>query len=147
MKKQSKNGYKYENRIEEVLLSCGYVKIPAKTFTEGTKLSKPVFSRQVKAGSTVFKRQWRIDFLLYHPKRWPKCLGIESKYQGTTGTAEDKIVKTCKDIESNSYQTLLVLGGSGFSHGVFTYLDEEIQRNSNLIGIAAVENIKDYLSN
>jgi len=74
---------------------------------------------------TAARRLWgakrRIDGVLVH-KRTGKNLGIECKYQATSGSAEEKIPATIKDIESWPIPGIVVIEGKGFSSNMQGYL-------------------------
>ncbi len=81
----------------------------------------------LKAGTevTAARRLWgarrRIDVVLVCEKTG-KNLGIECKFQGGSGTAEEKIPATIKDIESWPIPGIVVIGGEGFSQNMRGYL-------------------------
>ena len=75
---------------------------------------------QVKLGRRVWGRERHIDVVLRHPGRHLR-LGIECKYQGVAGTAEEKITATIEDIEAWPYRGLVVMHGDGFSRDFPSY--------------------------
>ncbi len=80
---------------------------------------------KVQTEVTAARRLWgakrRIDVMLTHEKTG-KSLGIECKYQGGRGTAEEKIPATLKDIEFWPIDGIIVIAGSGFSPNIQGYL-------------------------
>lgn len=74
---------------------------------------------------TAARRLWgakrHIDVVLTCEKTG-KNLGIECKYQATSGTAEEKIPATIKDIESWPIPGIVVIYGKGFSSNMQGYL-------------------------
>jgi hypothetical protein len=74
---------------------------------------------------TAARRLWgakrRIDVVLTHEKTG-KNLGIECKFQGGGGSAEEKIPATIKDIESWPIPGIVVIDGEGFSANMQGYL-------------------------
>lgn len=77
-------------------------------------------SLRLKAETEVIaaRRLWGarryIDVVLTHEKTGKK-LGIECKFQGGTGSAEEKIPATIKDLESWPIPGIVVIEGQGFS--------------------------------
>ncbi len=73
----------------------------------------------------VARRIWgaerRIDVVLIHPGN-RKTLGIECKFQSVTGSAEEKIPATIKDIEAWPIPGLVVFAGAGFSENMRMFL-------------------------
>jgi hypothetical protein len=78
------------------------------------------YLRQVKMGVSILGRRRVADFLVYD--RAGKSLGIECKYQQTTGSAEDKLVHTITDFDARPVKHILVFGGEGFSKNIKGYL-------------------------
>jgi hypothetical protein len=74
---------------------------------------------------TAARRLWgakrRIDVVLVQEKTG-KNLGIECKYQAGSGSAEEKIPATIKDIESWPIPGIVVIDGEGFSTNMQGYL-------------------------
>jgi hypothetical protein len=62
-----------------------------------------------------------IDVVLTHEKSGKK-LGIECKFQGGGGTAEEKIPATIQDIGSWPIPGIVVIEGEGFSANMQGYL-------------------------
>ena len=75
---------------------------------------------EVPFGHTIFGRARHIDILLEDTVR--HRLAIECKYQGVSGTAEEKIVATLEDFKSLPIDGIVVFGGEGFSAGMRGYL-------------------------
>ena len=38
-------------------------------------LRQPIFTEQCAVGRDIYGKNRRVDFMLYHPHRWPDCLG------------------------------------------------------------------------
>jgi len=78
-------------------------------------------SKEVTVGRRIWGARRRIDVVLRHPAT-RKSLGIECKYQGTQGTAEEKIAGTLEDIRAWPIRGIVVFAGSGFSPNMRAYL-------------------------
>ena len=59
--------------------------------------------------------------MLTHPQS-RKTLGLECKFQGVRGTAEEKIPATIKDIEAWPIPGLVVFAGAGFTENMRSFL-------------------------
>jgi hypothetical protein len=59
--------------------------------------------------------------VLRHPET-RVSLGVECKYQGTQGSAEEKIAGTIEDIRAWPIRGLVVFGGDGFSANMTAWL-------------------------
>ena len=80
---------------------------------------------EVKKGFKVGRRIWGaeryIDVILIH-KQTRKTLGIECKYQATSGSAEEKIPSAIDDIKAWPIPGLVVFAGEGFSRNIQHFL-------------------------
>ena len=59
--------------------------------------------------------------VLRHPET-RQSLGVECKYQGTKGSAEEKIASTIEDIRVWPIRGIVVFDGAGFSPNMTAYL-------------------------
>jgi hypothetical protein len=73
----------------------------------------------------VARRIWganrNIDVILIDPKT-RKTLGVECKFQGGGGSAEEKIPATIQDIEAWPIPGLVVFAGEGFTENMRSFL-------------------------
>ncbi len=80
---------------------------------------------QVRTQVRVARRLWgaerRIDLVLNHDASG-RSLGIECKFQGTGGSAEEKIPATIQDIAAWPIPGIVVFEGAGFSDNMRAYL-------------------------
>jgi len=76
---------------------------------------------EVPAARRLWGAKRRIDVVLKNDKTG-RVLGIECKYQGTKGSAEEKIPATIKDIEHWPIPGIVVIDGPGFSANMMGFL-------------------------
>lgn len=76
---------------------------------------------EVRVGRRLWGAERRIDVVLTDPST-RRMLGIECKYQGGAGSAEEKIPATVADIAAWPIPGIVVIGGSGFSANMRQYL-------------------------
>lgn len=76
---------------------------------------------EVSVGRRVWGAKRRIDVVLRHPDT-RQSLGVECKYQGTKGSAEEKIAATIEDIKVWPIRGIVVFDGEGFSPNMTAYL-------------------------
>jgi len=86
----------------------------------GTSLQLDAMT-EVKVGRRIWGAVRNIDVVLTDPVTRQR-IGIECKYQGSTGTAEEKIQATLEDIRAWPIKGLVVIAGSGFSQNMRGYL-------------------------
>ncbi|HML24718.1 MAG TPA: hypothetical protein PKD09_23895 [Aggregatilinea sp.] len=77
--------------------------------------------RQFRVGRRIWGAVRVIDVVVRHPDT-RQTLGIECKYQGSTGSAEEKIPSTVLDIEAWPIAGIIVFAGEGFSGNMRSYL-------------------------
>ena len=76
---------------------------------------------EVAVGRRVWGARRRIDVVLRHMET-RRSLGIECKFQGTQGSAEEKIAGTIEDISAWPIRGVVVFSGDGFSANMRAYL-------------------------
>jgi len=77
--------------------------------------------RQVTVGRRIWGAERRIDVVLKDPVT-RLSLGVECKFQGTSGTAEEKIPATIEDMKAWPIRGVVVFDGDGFSEKMRSYL-------------------------
>ncbi len=78
--------------------------------------------REVSLGKSIIGKNRKIDILAVH-KSSSRALGIECKYQGVSGTADEKIPYTLDDLEAMHVPAFVAYAGAGFSVGVVHMLE------------------------
>lgn len=86
----------------------------------GTELGLDV-ERQVPVGRRIWGARRQIDVVLKY-RETRASLGVECKFQGGGGSAEEKIPATIEDIAAWPIRGIVVFGGSGFSANMKAYL-------------------------
>ena len=76
---------------------------------------------EVEVGRRVWGARRKIDVVLKH-KETRVSLGVECKYQGGPGSAEEKIPATIQDIRAWPIRGIVVYSGEGFSANMESYL-------------------------
>lgn len=77
--------------------------------------------RQIRVGRRLWGAERRIDLVLRHTDSG-RSLGVECKYQGGAGSAEEKIPATIQDIAAWPIPGIVVFAGGGFSDNMRAYL-------------------------
>ena len=99
-----KSGAELEKNVEEI----------------GKQLGLEVRS-QVRVGRRLWGSERKIDVVLTHAET-RKSLGLECKFQGGSGSADEKIPATISDISAWPIPGLVVFTGEGFSRNMRSYL-------------------------
>lgn len=76
---------------------------------------------EVRSARRLWGAKRRIDVVI-RDRSTAKILGIECKYQGTSGSAEEKIPATIRDIEHWPIPGIVVIDGPGFSGNMKGFL-------------------------
>ena len=76
---------------------------------------------EVSVGRRIWGARRRIDVVL-KDRTTRVSLGIECKYQGSKGSAEEKIPATIEDINAWPIRGIVVYSGEGFSTNMKSYL-------------------------
>ncbi|MBI5095016.1 MAG: hypothetical protein HZB26_21605 [Candidatus Hydrogenedentes bacterium] len=76
---------------------------------------------EVAVGRRIWGAKRRIDVVMKHPET-RVSLGVECKYQGGSGSAEEKIPATLEDIKAWPIRGIVVYSGAGFSPNMQSYL-------------------------
>jgi hypothetical protein len=76
---------------------------------------------EVKVGRRIWGAKRFIDVVVTQARTGVK-IGLECKYQGTGGSAEEKIPATIEDIKAWPIRGLVVFDGPGFSPNMTGYL-------------------------
>jgi len=80
-----------------------------------------VVDLEVQVGRRIWGAKRRIDVVLKHAET-RVSLGVECKYQGVSGSAEEKIPATLEDIRAWPIRGIVVYSGLGFSPNMQAYL-------------------------
>ena len=78
-------------------------------------------SEQVRVARRIWGAKRHIDVVLTHPET-RKTLGIECKFQGVGGTAEEKVPSTIQDIAAWPISGIVVFSGTGFTENMKAFL-------------------------
>lgn len=98
--------------------NLGYMFVPRTRFVPSHILEQPIYTRRFYVGKSIYEVKQFCDFIVYHPERWPANLIIESKWQKSGGTVDEKFPYLALNIQ-NRYPcpTILVLDGGGYKEG------------------------------
>ena len=93
------------------------------------ELNQPIYTRQCYVGRDIYGQNRRVDFLLYHPRKWEKSLVIQCKWQASGGTVHEKYPFEVLNIQQGGYPTIVVLDGGGYSKGAEQWLKGQAGKN------------------
>src|SRR6266567_3215133 len=86
----------------------------------GTKLGLET-RQEYKVARRIWGAERRIDVILKNPAN-AKTLGVECKFQGGGGSAEEKVPTTIQDISAWPIDGIVVFSGDGFTENMRSFL-------------------------
>lgn len=111
------------NRLKEK----GYKEVDKKKFNAAKYLEQPIFTKQYNVGKSIYDTDLLSDFIIYHPKKHNICLCIESKWQASTGSVDEKFPYLVINIkEKFPCPAIVVLDGGGYKEGAEKWLRSQV---------------------
>lgn len=107
-----------EKFVMDRLQERGYMFIHHARFVPARFLEQPFYTRRFHVGKSIYDTAQYCDFILYHPDKWPNNLIIESKWQQTGGSVDEKFPYLVLNIQLRyPSPTILLLDGGGYKSG------------------------------
>ena len=123
-------GDMFERSVRNIIEMARYREVERSTlFWAMREMAQPIYAAQVETGHDIYGKVRRVDFVLYHPQRWPTCLVIQCKWQASRGSVDEKYPYEVLNIQMGKYPTIIVLDGSGYSAGAATWLRGQQGKN------------------
>lgn len=119
--KANKRSRILESNVRQ-LLAEDYQQVSALRFFACRCLEQPIFAEQVTTGVNIYTKERRVDFILYHPSKWKDCLVIQCKWQKSSGSVDEKFPFEVECIAHDSFPTIIILDGGGYSKGAQNWL-------------------------
>jgi hypothetical protein len=121
------NGNQLEKFIDERLIEKGYTHVPKERFRAATYLEQPIYSRQCFVGKSLYGTDSHCDFVIFHPEKYPDSLIIESKWQQSKGSVDEKYVYTITNIKQHyPHKTILLLDGGGYTKQTERWIRQQV---------------------
>lgn len=122
-------GSQLEQLITQTLLNNGYLLVESSRFRAATYLHQPIFAQQFHIGESIYGSDLNIDFIIYHPEKWPDSLIIEAKWQQEQGSVDEKYPYLVMNLKERcSERSMVVLGGGGCRSGAVRWLKEQMDK-------------------
>lgn len=95
--------------------------------------------RQANVGIDIYGSEAQCDFLVHGVPGMEGGLIIESKWQGSSGSVDQKYPFLVENImKCYPYPTIIVIGGGGYRHGAFLWLKNQVD-GQKLIAVYTFE--------
>ena len=118
MKQGSKanfTGKQLEEFIDGVIQRKGYEFVKPNNFKGLKNTDRPLYTRQLEICKSIYNTPIRADFVIYHPDKHPSFLIIESKWQESGGSVDEKYPYLILNIKQQyPYAAIIVLDGGGY---------------------------------
>ena len=99
----NRSGRRLEEMVADLLEERDYQRIlPSVRGFPARELEQPIYTRQYESGKDIYGKRRRVDFILYHPRLWERCLVIQCKWQPQKGVARRNIRSRYSPVPSTS---------------------------------------------
>lgn len=98
----------------------------------------PTYGTQLKVIESVYGQPFSVDFVIYHPDKWPKGLLIESKYQEKAGSVDQKFPYVFDTFREAGHPALIACGGNGATAPAKNYLVNRSKAHNSISGVAPI---------
>lgn len=131
-RRANRTGKVLENFVEKWLDDLDYTEASPRNFFNLRCLEQPIYAYQCEIGLDIYGKNRRVDFILYHPQKWPDCLVLQCKWQASPGSVDQKYPFEVLSIQLNEFKTIIVLDGGGYSKGAELWLKSQVDKNKLL---------------
>lgn len=123
-------GSQLEKFILDRLVEKQYTFIARDKFKAATYLEQPIFTRQYHLGNSIYETPMYGDFVIYHPDKWKECLIIESKWQQSGGSVDEKFPYFILNIQQrHPHKTIVLLDGGGYKRQAADWMKKQVGNN------------------
>lgn len=132
--------------IENILITNGYSFIDKKKFKPAMYNEQPIYSKYFCVGKSIYETNINCDFILYHPKKYQNCLIIESKWQQSGGSVDEKYPYTIINIKTKyPHETILILDGGGYKKGAEEWVRQQV--GGKLLHVFSMTEFQTWVNN
>lgn len=108
----SLNGVALEALVAKILTGYGYAMLA----TIPPHQTAPFFVQQHREKGrfqSIYKKEMKIDFFVFHPEKYPNGLLLECKRQTTGGSVDQKLPYSVLSLKGHGVPAILLLDGQG----------------------------------
>jgi len=123
-------GNQLEKIVHDRLIEKHYTFVPREKFKPALYLEQPIYSRQYHLGQGLYGTNIYGDFIIYHPEKHPDCLIIETKWQQSGGSVDEKFPYLALNIQTcYPHKTILLLDGGGYKKKAEEWIRKQVGNN------------------
>lgn len=123
-------GSTLEKFIADRLIERKYQYIVRDKFKAAMYLQQPIYTKQMHLGESIYGTPMYGDFVLYHPEKWKDGLIIESKWQQSGGSVDEKFPYFVLNIQQrHPHKTVVLLDGGGYKKQAEQWLRNQVGNN------------------
>lgn len=128
------SGKNLEEFIENLLFKKGYKYVSKGKFMAACSLNQSFFTKQFDLCKSIYGGRIHCDFVIYSPDKHPDFLAIESKWQQSPGSVDEKFPYLVENIKKRyPYKTIIVIDGGGYKSKALEWIKNQI--DNKLIGV------------
>jgi hypothetical protein len=136
----NKNGKWLEATIANQLKMAGYIELSKDEKTKFIKEDGSIlaidkdkwFVQQVAMHRNLYDSKWKVDFFVFNHEKYPEGFYIESKYQGTPGSIDEKYVFTILSMKELPVDSAIVFDGTGARLGAIRWIKNQCSKRSKV---------------
>jgi hypothetical protein len=126
-KTANKTGKRLEEFITHNLDEMGYTSVDPKNWKTAIYLDQPIYTRQLYLCKSIYGTNVKGDFVIFHPQKYPNCLVIESKWQQSGGSVDEKYPFLVINIkEKFPFDAIIIIDGGGQKKGAIEWVKNQI---------------------
>ena len=95
-------------------------------------MEQAIYTEHCEVGRDIYGKTRKVDFLIYHPRKWNQCLAIQCKWQKAGGSVDEKYPFEVLCIQQSDYPTIILLDGGGYSPEAEIWLKSQAGKNQLL---------------
>jgi hypothetical protein len=129
------NGRTLENMVENLLKTKGYYELTAeekKTLIkhdgEPPVPNEKWYSKQVRLERNLYGAKYTMDFYVFDADLFPDGLQIETKWQSSSGSVDEKYCFTVLSLQKMSGTKILILDGGGARQGAIQWIKRQAEK-------------------
>lgn len=123
----NESGALLESFLENVLRQKGYEFVKGTDFEKSVYLEQPIYAKHFYLGKTIYDTKFFGDLIIYHPEKFTDCLVVESKWQQSGGSVDEKFPYLVLNLKQKSpYKSIILLDGGGYKPQAETWLKAQV---------------------